>query len=154
MEVSTMFYKCTYCVSTLYGRTTDLFEESFTKIETLNILKGHWTSLTSFFIFFLYLILYGGFKWNQYPNFQLILPMPFHFMTYSMSIIIFRVSLRLLVYQIDFEKCKMLEIFLFLQNKVNLQHHKTPWGYSNYFSTGCAARGLKTLTHFQGFFSL
>ena len=36
------------------------------------------------------------FKLNQYRNFQLILPMRFHFMMYFVNSIIFRVSHRLL----------------------------------------------------------
>ena len=57
-------------------------------------------------------------KLNQYRNFQLILPMHFHFMTYFVNSIIFRVSHGLLYcvfIEVDFEKKKMLEIILFLQ---------------------------------------
>ena len=58
------------------------------------------------------------FKLNQYQNFQLILPMHFHFMRYFMNSIIFIVSHRLLYcvfIKVDFEKEKMLKIFTFLQ---------------------------------------
>ena len=44
---------------------------------------------------------------NQYRNFQLILPMCFHYMTYFVNSIIFRVSYRLLYcvfIEVDFEK--------------------------------------------------
>ena len=46
-------------------------------------------------------------KLNQYPNFQPILPMRFHFMRYCVNSIIFRVSHRLLYcifMEVDFEK--------------------------------------------------
>ena len=46
-------------------------------------------------------------KSNQYQNFQLILPMHFHFMRYFVNSIIFRVSHRLLfcvIIEVDFEK--------------------------------------------------
>ena len=46
-------------------------------------------------------------KLNQYLNFQLILPMRFHFMRYFVDSIIFRVSHRLLYcvfFEVDFEK--------------------------------------------------
>ena len=55
------------------------------------------------------------FKLNQYPDFQLILPMHFHFMRYFANSIIFRVSNRLLYcvfIEVDFEKQKMIEIFI------------------------------------------
>ena len=58
------------------------------------------------------------FKLNQYRKFQLILPMRFHFMRYFMNSIISRVSHRLLYWvfiEVDFEKYKMLGIFIFLQ---------------------------------------
>ena len=51
------------------------------------------------------------FKLNQYRNFQLILPMRFHFMMYLVNSIISRVSHRLLFcvfIEVDFEKEKML----------------------------------------------
>ena len=57
-------------------------------------------------------------KLNQYRNFQPLLPMCFHFMRYFVNSIIFRVSNRLLYcmfIEVDFEKLKMLEIFIFLQ---------------------------------------
>ena len=47
------------------------------------------------------------FKLNQYQNFQLTLPMRFHFMRYFVNSIIFRVSHRLLYcvfIEVDFEK--------------------------------------------------
>ena len=47
------------------------------------------------------------FKSNQYQNFQLILPMHFHFLRYFVNSIIFRVSYRLLYcvfIEVDFEK--------------------------------------------------
>ena len=47
------------------------------------------------------------FKLNQYWNFQLILPMHFHFMRYFVNSIIFRVSYRLMYcvfIEVDFEK--------------------------------------------------
>ena len=47
------------------------------------------------------------FKWNQYRNFQLILPMRFPFMKNFVNSIIFRVSHRLLYcvfIEVDFEK--------------------------------------------------
>ena len=47
------------------------------------------------------------FKSNQYQNFQLILPMRFHFMNYFVNSIIYRVSHRLLYcvfIEVDFEK--------------------------------------------------
>ena len=47
------------------------------------------------------------FKSNQYRNFQLILPMRFHFMVYFVNSIIYRVSHRLLYcvfIEVDFEK--------------------------------------------------
>ena len=47
------------------------------------------------------------FKSNQYRNFQLILPMRFHFMMYFVNIIIYRVSHRLpycVFIEFDFEK--------------------------------------------------
>ena len=59
-----------------------------------------------------------NFKLNQYRNFQLILLMRFHFMKYFVNSIISRVSHRLLYcvfIEVDFEKYKMLEIFIFLQ---------------------------------------
>ena len=67
-------------------------------------LKGRWTSITS------YLFISNSkedFKLNQYQNFQLILPMCFHFMRYFVNSIIFRVSHRLLYcvfIEVDFEK--------------------------------------------------
>ena len=57
------------------------------------------------------------FKLNQYQNFQLILLMRFHFMSYFVNSIIFRMSHRLLYcvfIEVDIEKKKMLEIFIFL----------------------------------------
>ena len=48
-----------------------------------------------------------NFKLNQYRNFQLILPMHFHFMKFFVNSIIFRVSHRLLYcvfIEVDFEK--------------------------------------------------
>ena len=48
-----------------------------------------------------------NFKLNQYRNFQLILPMRFHFMRYFVNSIISRVSHRLLYcvfIEVDFEK--------------------------------------------------
>ena len=48
-----------------------------------------------------------NFKLNLYRNFQLILPMRFHFMRYFVNNIIFRVSHRLLYcvfIEVDFEK--------------------------------------------------
>ena len=60
-------------------------------------------------------------KLNQYQNFQLILPMRFHFMRYFVNNIIFSVShshrlLYCVFIEVDFEKQKMLrvEIFIFL----------------------------------------
>ena len=53
-----------------------------------------------------YNIFLEDFKLNQYQNFQLILPMHFHFMRYFVNNIIFRVSYRLLFYvfiEVDFE---------------------------------------------------
>ena len=55
-------------------------------------LKEHWTSITSFFLS----NSIENFELNQYPNFQLILPMRFHFMQYFLKSIIFRVSNRFL----------------------------------------------------------
>ena len=58
------------------------------------------------------------FKLNQYPHFQLILPMRFHFVKYFVNSIIARVSHKLLYcafIEVHFEKKKMLEIFIFLQ---------------------------------------
>ena len=57
-------------------------------------------------------------KLNQYWKFQMIPPMCFHFMRYSMNSIIFRVSHRLLYcvfIEVDFEKWKLQEISIFLQ---------------------------------------
>ena len=57
-------------------------------------------------------------KLNQYWKFQLILPMHFDFMRYFVNSIIFRVSHRLLYcvfIEVDFEKYKMPEIFIFFQ---------------------------------------
>ena len=48
-----------------------------------------------------------GFKLNQYQNFQLILPVHFHFMEYFVGSIIYRVSHRLLYclfIEVNFEK--------------------------------------------------
>ena len=59
-----------------------------------------------------------NFNLNQYRNFQLILPMHYHFMRYFVNSIIFSVSHRLLYcvfIEVDFEKQKLLEIFIFLQ---------------------------------------
>ena len=63
------------------------------KIQNLK-LKGHWTSIT--FVFYFYSI--DDFELNQYQNFQLILPISFHFMMYFVNSIIFRVSHRLLYF--------------------------------------------------------
>ena len=55
---------------------------------------------------------------NQYWNFQIIVPMHFHFMRYFVNNILFRVSHRILYcvfIEVDFEKMKMLEVFIFLQ---------------------------------------
>ena len=78
-------------------------------------LKGHWTSMT--FMFFR-LNSIEDFRLDLYWNFQLILPMRFHFMRYFVNNIIFRVFHRLMYcvfIEVDFEKKKMTEIFQFLQ---------------------------------------
>ena len=57
-------------------------------------------------------------KSNKYRKFQLILPMRFYFMRYFVNSIILRVPHRLLYcvfIEVDFEKKKMLEMFIFLQ---------------------------------------
>ena len=58
----------------------------------------------------IYIFIYNSieeFKSNHYRNFQLILPMRFHFTSYFLNSIIFRVSHRLLYcvfIEVDFEK--------------------------------------------------
>ena len=88
------------------------------------------------------------FKLNQYRNFQLILPMRFHFMRYFVNSIIFRVSHRLLYcvfIEVDFEKQKMLEIFIFLHKKVNLER-KTQHPVITHANT---SNGIKIPTFFE-----
>ena len=65
-------------------------------------LKGYWTSITSIFL----CLIIEDFTFKQYRNFQLILPMRFHFMRYFENSIIFRMSHRLLCIfiEVDFEK--------------------------------------------------
>ena len=67
-------------------------------------LKGHWTSIT--LIFFISNSI-KDFNSSQYRNFQLILPMHFHFIRYFVNSSICRVSHRLLYcvfIEVDFEK--------------------------------------------------
>ena len=68
------------------------------------LLKGHWTSVTSIF---LSSNSTEDIKLNPDRNFQLFLPMRFHFTRYFVNSIISRVSHRLLYcvfIEVDFEK--------------------------------------------------
>ena len=87
------------------------------------------------------------FKLKQYRKFQLILPMRFHFMRYFVNTIISRVSNRLLYcvfIEVDFEKLKVLEIFIFLQKLIKLER-KTQYVVITHANT---SNGIKIPTFF------
>ena len=64
------------------------------------ILKGHWTSITYFYLFKSNSM--AEFKANQYQHFPPILLMRFHFIRYFVNSIIFRVSQ--VFTEVDFKK--------------------------------------------------
>ena len=75
--------------------------------------------------------------------------MRFHFMRYFVNSIIFRVSYNRLLYcvfiEVDFEKKKMLEIFIFLQKEVNLER-ETQHAVITHVNT---SNGIKILTFLE-----
>ena len=86
------------------NKTTFLYDKAKSiDDKKVKCLKGHWTSLTSIF-------LYNSkedIKSTQYQIFKLILPMRLHFMRDFVISIIFRLSHRLLYcvfIEVDFEK--------------------------------------------------
>ena len=88
------------CITTI----TTIYNMARTAIKSTQYFLFHFKYNIDLFIS--YFIEY--FKFNQYPNFQLILPMCFHFMRYFVNSIIFSVSHTLLYYcvlytEVDFE---------------------------------------------------
>ena len=91
---------CCFVAATSPIGTTHLTLELF----LFSYIKG---TLDKYNIYLLILNSIEDYKLNQYQNFQLFLPMRFHFMRYFVNCIIFRVSHRLLYcvfIEVDFEK--------------------------------------------------